>query len=84
MSRFFKNKPSLVDFITPENVLLDARVLKNGVRFRFSERVLPPWVFELARRFDFAVTDDDPSGLRGRVVSLINDKKRSRDIAGRL
>ena len=69
---------SLIDCIAPENKLLSVRAIKNGVRFTFSERRLPPWFLEFAKQFNFAVVDDDPNKLRGRVVSFIDDTKRDR------
>ena len=78
-SRAFKSKgQSLVDYITPANELLDVRAIDKGIRFEFKNRVLPTWFLDLARRLDYAVTDNAPSRLSGRVVSLIDNNKRSR------
>lgn len=74
VTRFFTSKP-LIDYVTPENELLAVRTIKNGFRFEFKNKVLPPWFAKLARRLDLAMQDDAPGRLRGpRLVSLIDDR----------
>ena len=66
-TRFIKSK-ALIEHVTPANELLSVRVLDNGFRFRFGEKVLPDWFKDLARSLDFAMQDNDPARARGRDV----------------
>ena len=68
---------SLVDFIAPKNELIEVRAIKKGFRFEFKDKRLPPWFADLARHLDFAMQDNAPGRLRGRIVSLVDvDKHR--------
>ena len=73
-----KRTISLIDLIESPNKLLKHSATPTGIRFTFADKKLPPWFFQLAHRFGYAVEDRTRSGSRGRVVSLIDDSGRDR------
>lgn len=76
MATRFTKPIALIDFINV-NELLSVQEISNELTFRFRRKVLPTWLFELARNLDFALQDDDAAQRRtGRTVSLINDRER--------
>lgn len=78
--------PCLIDFfiepepmIEPRNKVLSVKTTANGFRFEFRDKQIPAWWFEAAFQFGFAVQDNDPGQrLNGRLVSLVDDKNRSK------
>ena len=66
------NKKSLIDCVAnPDNKLLGYRVLENGVQYRFRDRVLPKWVNQMAKTYNYTVIDNEPSSASGRLISLV-------------
>lgn len=78
-TRAFRGKgQSLIDHITPENELISLHATESGLRFEFRDKVLPPWFAKLAQRLDFAMQDNAPGRLHGRVVSIIAKRPQNR------
>ena len=76
-TRVTKSKASLIDCVAQENELLAVRAIDKGFRFEFENNVLPPWFASAARNLGFTMQDNAPGRLRGRVVSLIDDRHSS-------
>lgn len=73
MATRFTKPVSLIDLINV-NELLSIQEISNGLRYRFREKILPEWFKDLAKSLHFTMQDNDPGGLHGRIVSLVDDR----------